>query len=79
MDPVTVTCRYPNLGFPSRSATPPQAAEILGFGDFSSATKTGDVADGNGRKPAENLICGGVADRKRGSGRKRYDGRRGDL
>jgi hypothetical protein len=54
-------------GIPSRSATPPQAAEILDFGDLSSATKTGDVADKNGRKSAENLICGGVADRGKGS------------
>jgi hypothetical protein len=52
---------------PSRSATPPQAAEILGFGGISSDTMTGDVADGDGCKSAENLNCGGVADRGKGS------------
>jgi putative DNA primase/helicase len=59
---------------PARSATPPQGAENLDSGGFSSATKVADVADQNGQKPAENRDCGGVADRKAGSGAGVPDG-----
>ena len=57
---------------PPRSATPLQAAENLGFGDFRSATSQVDVADRNAIEPAENLDCSGVADREGGSA-KGYD------
>jgi hypothetical protein len=39
---------------------------------------TGEVADANGHKPAEDLICGGVADRAEGSDRKTTCRLRGD-
>lgn len=52
--------RYP----PPQSATAPQSKETVGLSEFSSATSEEGVADRKGVKVAENLTCGGVADKK---------------
>ena len=54
------------LGNPGdQSATTPQTADSLGFGDSRSATKSSAVADRNPPEVADSLGCGVVADGKR--------------